>query len=35
MILRYYETVGRDIADANRMWTTTKKDFVEHWKALE
>ena len=35
IILRYYETVWRDITAANMRWTTTIKDFVEHWKYLE
>ena len=35
MILRYYETVRRDITAPNMRWTTTIKYFVEHWKALE
>ena len=35
MILRYYETVGRDITAPNMRWMTTIKSFVEYWKALE
>ena len=35
VILRYYETVGRDITAPNMRWTTTIKYFVEHWKDLE
>ena len=35
MMLRYYETVRREITDPNMRWTTTINSFVEHWKALE
>ena len=35
MILRYYETAGREITAPNMRWTTTIKYFVEHWKVLE
>ena len=35
VILRYYETVFREITAPNMRWTTTIKSFVEHWKSLE
>ena len=35
IILRYYETFGREITSLNMMWTTTIKSFNENWKSLE
>ena len=34
-ILRYYETVWREITAPNMRWTTTIKSFVGPWKAVE
>jgi hypothetical protein len=33
-LVRYYETVGRDLTAANMRWNPTIKLFNEHWKSL-
>jgi hypothetical protein len=33
-LVRYYETVGCDLAAANMRWNPTIKTFNEHWKSL-
>jgi hypothetical protein len=33
-LVRYYETVGRDLGAANMRWNPTIKIFHEHWKSL-
>ena len=33
-LLRYYETVGRDVTAVNVRWDPTIKRFIEHWQAL-
>lgn len=34
-LIRYYNTVGRDLTAANLRWDTTMKNFAIQWKALE
>lgn len=34
-IVRFYETVGRNLTPANIMWTTVIKNFEIQWKALK
>ena len=34
-IVRYYETVGRELTATNMKWQNTIKIFVQHYKALE
>ena len=34
-IIRYYETVGRNLTAANLMWNTVIKNFEIQWKALK
>ena len=34
-IVRYYETVGRELSDANIKWSETIKVFSQHFKAIE
>ena len=33
-LVKYYETVGRDISAANMKWDPVMKTFIEHWEAL-
>ena len=33
-LIRYYETVGRNVTAANLQWTPIMRNFGEQWKAL-
>lgn len=33
-LVKYYETVGRDINSLNMKWDPVMKTFIEHWQAL-
>ena len=34
-LIRYYETVGRDLTAANIQWNQVMRNFEIHWNALK